>query len=120
MAHATADWCQACGQRLPASTGRGRRRRYCDATCRSRARRDRAPYRPDCETRYGHLRCAAPATGVVAREDAPYYAAVVPVCDTCRPAVLAWCAASGRAVEWLPLDDTTGAVLRAVAGAATE
>lgn len=34
--------CEACGRPLPPQDGRGRRRRYCDATCRSRARRQRA------------------------------------------------------------------------------
>ena len=34
--------CEACGQQLPFQQGSGRRRRYCDATCRSRARRQRA------------------------------------------------------------------------------
>ena len=34
--------CEACGRQLPAREGRGRRRRYCDATCRSAARRRRA------------------------------------------------------------------------------
>jgi hypothetical protein len=33
--------CEACGRQLPAQQGRGRRRRYCDATCRSAARRQR-------------------------------------------------------------------------------
>lgn len=33
--------CEACGRRLPSQQGRGRRRRYCDATCRSAARRQR-------------------------------------------------------------------------------
>jgi hypothetical protein len=33
--------CEACGRLLPAQQGKGRRRRYCDATCRSAARRDR-------------------------------------------------------------------------------
>jgi len=33
--------CVACGRPLPVSTGRGRRRQYCDATCRSAARRRR-------------------------------------------------------------------------------
>ena len=39
--------CGACGRQLPPQQGRGRRRRYCDATCRSAARRQRAgaPYR---------------------------------------------------------------------------
>jgi hypothetical protein len=35
-------WCAACGRLLPAQQGRGRRRRFCDATCRSAARRQRA------------------------------------------------------------------------------
>jgi hypothetical protein len=34
--------CQECGKPLPAQHGRGRQRRYCDATCRSAARRDRS------------------------------------------------------------------------------
>lgn len=33
--------CEACGRLLPPQQGRGRRRRYCDATCRSAARRRR-------------------------------------------------------------------------------
>ena len=31
--------CEACGRLLPVQHGQGRRRRYCDATCRSAARR---------------------------------------------------------------------------------
>src|ERR1700735_2534081 len=47
MGHAVADLeepgrCEACGRQLPPQHGRGRRRRYCDATCRSAARRGRA------------------------------------------------------------------------------
>src|ERR1700733_9751756 len=40
--------CEACGRELPVQQGRGRRRRYCDATCRSAARRRRelAPTQP--------------------------------------------------------------------------
>lgn len=34
--------CAACGRPLPAQEGRGRQRRYCGATCRSAARRDRS------------------------------------------------------------------------------
>lgn len=34
--------CTACGRRLPSQQGRGRQRQYCDATCRSAARRSRA------------------------------------------------------------------------------
>ncbi len=33
--------CEACGRPLPPQRGNGRRRRYCDATCRSAARRER-------------------------------------------------------------------------------
>jgi len=33
--------CEACGRQLPPQQGRGRRRRYCGATCRSAARRRR-------------------------------------------------------------------------------
>jgi len=33
--------CDACGRSLDLQEGRGRRRRYCDATCRSAARRQR-------------------------------------------------------------------------------
>ena len=38
--------CAACGRRLPPQRGRGRRRRYCDATCRDLARRQRARSHP--------------------------------------------------------------------------
>jgi hypothetical protein len=34
--------CQACGRALPPQEGKGRRRLYCDASCRSAARRERA------------------------------------------------------------------------------
>jgi hypothetical protein len=34
--------CQACGRALPPQEGKGRRRLYCDARCRSTARRERA------------------------------------------------------------------------------
>jgi hypothetical protein len=34
--------CQACGRTLPPQAGKGRQRRYCDARCRSAARRERA------------------------------------------------------------------------------
>ena len=33
--------CEACGRQLPPQHGKGRRKRYCDATCRSAARRAR-------------------------------------------------------------------------------
>ena len=33
--------CEACGRQLPPQHGKGRRRRYCDATCRSTGRRKR-------------------------------------------------------------------------------
>jgi Protein of unknown function (DUF3887) len=33
--------CEACGRQLPGQRGKGRPRRYCDATCRSAARRRR-------------------------------------------------------------------------------
>lgn len=33
--------CEACGRPLPVQHGQGRRRQYCDATCRSAARRQR-------------------------------------------------------------------------------
>lgn len=38
--------CESCGSVLPEQHGVGRRRRYCDATCRSAARRSRAHDRP--------------------------------------------------------------------------
>src|SRR5579875_2370545 len=34
--------CQACGRALPVQQGSGRKRRYCDDTCRSAGRRRRA------------------------------------------------------------------------------
>jgi hypothetical protein len=33
--------CESCGAELPEQSGTGRKRRYCDATCRSAARRSR-------------------------------------------------------------------------------
>jgi hypothetical protein len=38
--------CQACGRDLPEAKSNGRPRRYCNATCRSAARRDRARVAP--------------------------------------------------------------------------
>src|ERR1700735_3525888 len=38
--------CAACGRALPAPAGKGRIRRYCDATCRSAARRQRESREP--------------------------------------------------------------------------
>ena len=35
--------CAACGRELPEQAGRGRVRVYCDASCRSKARRTRRP-----------------------------------------------------------------------------
>jgi Protein of unknown function (DUF3887) len=51
--------CEACGRQLPDQHGKGRRRRYCDATCRSAARRERdAALRPGVKegltTRHRH------------------------------------------------------------------
>src|SRR5580698_10032562 len=44
--------CEACGRELPPRQGKGRKRRYCDATCRSAARRRRdAVRRPDVKER---------------------------------------------------------------------
>jgi hypothetical protein len=42
MAEVEPRTCAACGRSLPAQYGSGRRRLYCDAPCRSRARRQRA------------------------------------------------------------------------------
>lgn len=41
MADATSAACAHCGRPLTPAVGRGRKRRYCDATCRSAARRQR-------------------------------------------------------------------------------
>jgi hypothetical protein len=41
--------CQACGRPLPPQQGKGRVRRYCDATCRSAARRERVRSSGDVE-----------------------------------------------------------------------
>ncbi|HEY4021044.1 MAG TPA: hypothetical protein VGM75_20315, partial [Pseudonocardiaceae bacterium] len=47
MANAdTAAHCASCGKPLPVQQGRGRIRRYCDATCRSAARRRREQEAP--------------------------------------------------------------------------
>lgn len=42
MANATTGTCLNCGRTIAAQQGKGRLRRYCDATCRSAARRARA------------------------------------------------------------------------------
>jgi hypothetical protein len=42
--------CEACGRQLPLQHGKGRRRRYCDATCRSAARRARETGSPGAAT----------------------------------------------------------------------
>lgn len=42
--------CEACGRPLPLQHGKGRRRRYCDATCRSAARRARQANGPGAST----------------------------------------------------------------------
>jgi hypothetical protein len=49
--------CAACGRGLPDQRGRGRVRRYCDASCRSRARRTRRAVNQDLtnERREGNL-----------------------------------------------------------------
>jgi hypothetical protein len=39
--------CRACGKPLPVQEGRGRQRQYCDASCRSAARRTRAASTPE-------------------------------------------------------------------------
>jgi Protein of unknown function (DUF3887) len=57
MAQAEPGTCPACGRGLPVQQGSGRRRRYCDATCRSRARRQRAAFpRPVNEVLTGRQR----------------------------------------------------------------
>jgi hypothetical protein len=55
--------CAHCGKPLPPRAGGGRQRVYCDATCRSAARRARAPQTPRCSVRAGAARCPAPADG---------------------------------------------------------
>jgi hypothetical protein len=56
--------CGHCGSTLPAVLGRGRSRKYCDATCRSRARRARTPPAPArCSVRAGLGRCATRSAG---------------------------------------------------------
>ena len=42
--------CETCGRALPVQQGRGRERRYCDATCRSAARRKRDARKPILDT----------------------------------------------------------------------
>jgi hypothetical protein len=58
--------CAACGRELPAQQGQGRVRRYCDATCRSRARRTRQAVNQDltnerCEGNLDSVPDAVPA-----------------------------------------------------------
>lgn len=56
--------CGYCAAELPAAVGRGRSRKFCDATCRSRARRARTPPTPArCSVPAGLGRCAGRSTG---------------------------------------------------------
>lgn len=56
--------CGHCGAELPATTGAGRKKAYCNATCRSRARRDRTPpAAARCAVRAGIARCASSSSG---------------------------------------------------------
>ena len=55
--------CAHCGKPLPSRAGGGRRRQYCDATCRSAARRARTPTAAWCSVRAGTARCAGAADG---------------------------------------------------------
>lgn len=56
--------CGNCCRVLPETSGPGRARHYCDATCRSAARRARTPpAAARCSLRAGVARCGAAATG---------------------------------------------------------
>lgn len=76
MANTDAGSCGECGRPLPAQASRGRRREYCDATCRSAARRRRTPAPPAlCELRVGGHECGELAAGRVrAGLDVPVHA----------------------------------------------
>jgi hypothetical protein len=65
MAASEAAQCGACQKPLPESSGRGRRRMFCNAACRAAAHRSRA-----CQLRVGPLRCPEPATIVLTCPDA--------------------------------------------------
>ncbi|MFI7676057.1 DUF3887 domain-containing protein [Actinophytocola sp. NPDC049390] len=47
--------CRNCGRSLPRQQGKGRIKQYCDATCRSAARRQRAKHGLTLETRQGYV-----------------------------------------------------------------
>ena len=79
---ATGTWdrpCRACGRELPPQTGRGRLRLYCNASCRSAARRTRQADRASsenvkssftgsrCEGNWNKVWDTAPAVGLAAR-----------------------------------------------------
>jgi hypothetical protein len=85
--------CGHCGKPLPPRAGGGRRRLYCDATCRSAARRARGPRPPRCSVRAGTARCPAPADGRW---------------HDVRGTVIAWTCAAHR--------DLAGDIARAVGG----
>jgi hypothetical protein len=92
--------CEECDQALPAQTGKGRRRRYCDATCRSAARRRRTPPPPAlCEARVGWWQCPAPAVG-----QARITAGTAQSCAEHRGVVLGFMVrvAGGRTLTWRP------------------
>ena len=47
--------CRKCGRRLPKQQGKGRVKQYCDATCRSAARRQRVKQGLTLQTRQGYV-----------------------------------------------------------------
>lgn len=52
---ATPPTCRTCGRQLPTQQGKGRTRQYCDATCRSAARRQRVKSTLTDEQRKGYV-----------------------------------------------------------------
>jgi hypothetical protein len=89
--------CGSCGDKLPVRTGGpGRRRRYCNDACRSRAARQRHPAPIRCELRAGWWPCDQPAAWMIREpdDDQPNgwsrHGLKVAVCEDCAELVEAF------------------------------
>lgn len=92
----------ACRRPIPPQHGQGRRRRYCNATCRAAAYYE-AIHGVRCAVRVGTRSCVAPATGLVV-SGAAGHGERIATCESCRPAVDALLRRAGTGeTRWEPL-----------------
>ena len=101
MVPAETNQCAECGRDLPTPAGRGRRRHFCDATCRSAARRRRAGTTSGtCELAVGGHVCPRLADGEV-RLPKPH--SRVRVCGGHRPVAEALLSERYPGARWWPV-----------------